>query len=303
VSKRLIRSFKLPRLKNHFNKAESFSLKAFTAAKNLTGSTELVMENEDINKKQVDSKEQTGSDNEETAVTNQNGASGENDIFTGFSFEGTEFSPDSEENNRYISTEEAETSHNSGSSGVEDHQRQILELRSLLEEQRQNYLRVLADFDNFRKNSQKQRSDLLKYQGEQIVFDLLEVLDNFSRAIAVTGGDVENMKIGVEMIYRQFVDIFAKWGIKSDSVEGALFDPNLHSAISTVEMADKPNGTIVSVLKHPYYYKDKLIRPAEVIVSKAPFTNQSEPSSKESEEGVIANDAESNYSSEEEAST
>ncbi len=139
-----------------------------------------------------------------------------------------------------------------------------------LTEFRDKYYRVLAEFDNFRKKFTQQRAELLKYQGQSLIVDLLEVLDNFTRALAVKSGDVDTMRVGVEMIHRQFLEVFNRWEVRGEPSEGQPFDPVKHNAISTVPTEDFPPGTVVTVIKEPFFYKDRLIRPGEVIVAAEP---------------------------------
>jgi molecular chaperone GrpE len=136
------------------------------------------------------------------------------------------------------------------------------------------YLRALADFENFKKRSLKERADLLKYQGEQLVQDLVRVIDDLELALSFSGSaeaaaDSESAKFveGIKMINKNFVDTLAKWGIRAESAVGEQFDPQKHMAISKVSVPDASPGTVVSELKKVYFYKDKILRVAEVVVA------------------------------------
>jgi molecular chaperone GrpE len=107
----------------------------------------------------------------------------------------------------------------------------------------------------------------MKYQGERLVVELLEVLDNLELALNHTGADHEKLKEGLEMVHKMFVDRLARWEIRGESGMGTPFDPHKHSAISKVPGSDAEPGTIVGELKKPYFYKDKLIRVGEVVVA------------------------------------
>ena len=134
---------------------------------------------------------------------------------------------------------------------------------------KQDYLRALAEQDNMKKRNTKERSELLKYQGERVIVDLLEVLDNLELALSQDDTTLEDLKSGVEMIHKQFSGIFDKWEIKGHPGVGEAFDPQKHEALSTVPDAEVEPGTVIQELRKAYYYKDRLIRAGQVIVSKA----------------------------------
>jgi molecular chaperone GrpE len=141
------------------------------------------------------------------------------------------------------------------------------DLSSELAETKDRYVRLLAEFDNYKKRTIKEQSELMKYQGERLVVELLEVLDNLELALNHTGADHEKLKEGLEMVHKMFVDRLARWEIRGESGMGTPFDPHKHSAISKVPGSDAEPGTIVGELKKPYFYKDKLIRVGEVVVA------------------------------------
>ena len=137
------------------------------------------------------------------------------------------------------------------------------------------YLRALADAENIRKRAIKERSELIKYQGEQIVVDLLGVIDDFDLAMSSTanlaeaGGDLQKFRQGVEMIQKRFLEVLGKWDVRGESAVGKPFDPVRHEAISKISSADAEPGSVVNELKRAFFYKDKLIRPGQVIVAVA----------------------------------
>jgi molecular chaperone GrpE len=139
-----------------------------------------------------------------------------------------------------------------------------------LSEMRDRYVRLMADFENFKKRALKEQSELLKYQGERVIVDLLEVLDNLELALNHSSADAEKLKTGLEMIQKMFVERLGKWDVRGESGVGLPFDPQRHAAISRVPGADVKPGTIVGELKKAYFYKDKLIRPGEVVVAAEP---------------------------------
>ncbi len=177
--------------------------------------------------------------------------------------------------------EDGGSGNNSGNnSGDEGSSSQVAELKAELRKSKENYLRALADLDNFKKRTIKERSELLKYQGERVFIDLLEVIDNFDRALEnldSENSDTEAMKSeeakqfleGITLIHRMFLQVLEKWEVKGKSAVGEPFDPNHHEAISQMPSAEYPAGTVINELEKAYSYKDKLIRPAKVVVSVA----------------------------------
>ena len=151
-------------------------------------------------------------------------------------------------------------------------EQEIEKLHTELAASQDKYLRMLADFENFKKRSVKERSDLLKYQGEQLVQDLVRVIDDLELAVsfsAASSSDLDPHKIleGLSMINKNFIDTLAKWGIRAESALGQQFDPQKHMAISKIAAGDSAPGTVVSELKKLYFYKDKILRVAEVVVA------------------------------------
>lgn len=144
------------------------------------------------------------------------------------------------------------------------------ELEAAVAEARENhdkYLRALADLENYKKRALKERSDLVKYQGERIFMDILDIGDDLERAIQHADSDPAHLKTGIEMIYKRFTDILAKWEVKGESAIGKEFNPNLHHALSKVVSPGAKAGTIIGELKKVFTYKDKVLRHGEVVVA------------------------------------
>jgi molecular chaperone GrpE len=143
----------------------------------------------------------------------------------------------------------------------------VASLAQELAEAKDRHLRLMAEFENFKRRTLKEQSELLKYQGERLVVDLLEVVDVLELALGHASADHDKLKSGLEMTHKLFIERLAKWEIRGESGMGATFDPQRHSAISRVPGSDAKPGTIIGELKKAYFYKDKLIRPAEVVVA------------------------------------
>jgi molecular chaperone GrpE len=153
-------------------------------------------------------------------------------------------------------------------------------LRAEIEHLREMYLRKLAEFDNFRKRTDRERRELKKTAAEGLVSELLPVLDNFERAVqhADESEPVAFLE-GVRMIARQFADILTKSGLEPIDPTGAPFDPELHEAVQRVEGGDHEPGTVVQVFSKGYTYGGRLIRPAmvSVAVDAAPHSGEQSP--------------------------
>lgn len=139
-----------------------------------------------------------------------------------------------------------------------------------LAELKDKYLRLLADFENHKKRTLKERSEMLKYQGERVFIDLLEVVDNFDRAMAFIDSDPEQVKVGVKLIHKALHDLLTKWEVRGETAIGTLFDPYRHNAISKVPSDTVPAGQVVDEVKKCFVYKDKILRTGEVVVAVAP---------------------------------
>lgn len=133
-------------------------------------------------------------------------------------------------------------------------------------------LRLTAEFDNFRKRSAREKEEYRKFAVEQVIMDLLEVYDNFERAIgsAKQTDDISSVITGVEMVFKQFTGILEKEGLQKIECVGNEFDPYLHEAIMHVDHPDHDENTVVDVCKPGYCLHTKVIRPAMVTVSKKP---------------------------------
>lgn len=139
-------------------------------------------------------------------------------------------------------------------------------LRVERDELKELLLRRQAEFDNFRKRTEKERSEYLQYAGMEIVREILPVVDDFDRAMKVGGGSPEYTK-GVEMIHRRMYDTLRKLGLEPIETAGKDFDPHLHQAVERVETKDFPEGTILGEFQRGYHFKGKLLRPAMVQVA------------------------------------
>lgn len=145
------------------------------------------------------------------------------------------------------------------------------------------YVRLNADFDNFRKRAARDREDGMRSAQERLLNKLLPVIDNFDMAMAATTSaqntTVESLKAGVQMIQGQLKGVLTDSGVEEIDAMGKPFDPNLHEALSQLESADAPEGTVLQQLRKGYKMRDRLLRPASVVVAKKPAAESTEAKS------------------------
>ena len=141
------------------------------------------------------------------------------------------------------------------------------QLQKALDEKNDQFLRLYAEYDNFRKRSQKEKQDIYSSSRADVIKDLLPIMDNFDRAANNTEGSYEDYKKGIDLIFNQFVEILSKNGVEAYGERGDEFDPNIHNAVMTVEDADLGEIQIASVFSKGYKLGDKIIREAVVTVA------------------------------------
>ena len=148
--------------------------------------------------------------------------------------------------------------------------KEIDRLKAELGEKQDRYIRLQADFDNFRKRTAKEKTELAATIEQAFLKDLLPLLDNLSRATeAVENGenaDVESLKKGIEMIKQETVAAMGKHGLEPIDTEGKIFDPNFHQAVMRVADPDKEDGAIAAELQRGYIARGRVIRPSMVQV-------------------------------------
>lgn len=144
----------------------------------------------------------------------------------------------------------------------------LAEKNRLLEEHAERYKRLQADFDNFRRRTRQEKEELSVIVTQGIVTQFLPVIDNFERAISSSSAEEGGLRTGIEMIYRQFTQVFEKLGVEPIAAVGAQFDPQQHEAVISVEDPGQPDGMIAEELQKGYLLKGKVIRPSMVKVFK-----------------------------------
>lgn len=128
------------------------------------------------------------------------------------------------------------------------------------------YLRLMADFQNFKRRTEKEKNDIYAFANEKIISELLNVIDNFERALAAGNADDSFYK-GMEMILKQLQGVLDKAGASEIKALGEDFDPNFHSAVMTEDSTEYESGKVTAVLQKGYILNNKVIRPAMVKVA------------------------------------
>ncbi len=142
-------------------------------------------------------------------------------------------------------------------------------LKAELDDLNNKYLRMAADFDNYRKRQMQERESLLKYGAADTMTKLLAVLDTFERAQESLKDveDVQSVKEGYEVVFKQLMDTLKKAGLETIDALGAEFDPNLHEAIAQTPTNEHPDNTVISQMQKGYKLADRVLRPALVNVA------------------------------------
>ena len=147
------------------------------------------------------------------------------------------------------------------------------EIQKLIEERdslQDRLLRRQAEFENYKKRAERERSDYVQFASADLMRELLNVLDSFDLAIrnaASDGSAGDEMLRGLDLVYKQFLDTLGRFGLKAIEAKGQTFDPNFHQAISTVPSDDLAENTVVEEFRRGYTLHGKLLRAAMVSVS------------------------------------
>jgi molecular chaperone GrpE len=162
-------------------------------------------------------------------------------------------------------TDEADASPQTAAGEVEDLRRQLAEKQDRL-------LRAVAEVDNVKRRTQRERDEYVRYANEGLVRDLLPILDNFDRALEAARATHEAAKVveGVALIQRELLKTLERVGVTRYSAVGERFDPNRHDAAGRVVSVNQPPDTVVAELTPGYVLNGRVLRPAQVLVAAAP---------------------------------
>jgi len=135
-------------------------------------------------------------------------------------------------------------------------------------------LRTTAAFENFKKRASREHQDAIRFANESLLRKLITVLDNFDMALTAANdsqnSSVESLKTGINLIHQQFKKVLAEAGLEEIDATGKTFDPNWHEAVTQQETSDSPEGQVLRQHRTGYKLRDRLIRPASVVVAKTP---------------------------------
>jgi molecular chaperone GrpE len=149
----------------------------------------------------------------------------------------------------------------------------IEDLSAELVETKDRWIRLQADFENFRRRAQREREEAVRYGAQNLFKDLLTTVDNLERAIDHArkggGGDVENLLQGVELVQKGLLGLMARHGVTEVDALGKPFDPAQHEAMAQATDASVAPNTVLEVLQKGYMLRDRLLRPARVIVARS----------------------------------
>lgn len=146
------------------------------------------------------------------------------------------------------------------------------EIQAKLEETHERWLRSMAELENFRRRSRRDLQTNTNLAKVQVIRELLEVVDNFGRALESAPWEHEDEGVrgfaeGVRMIYQQFSTVLHQMGLRPIEARGGAFDPNLHEAVSQIETEEVPSQHVVEVVQEGYVFNDVVVRPARVVVA------------------------------------
>lgn len=147
---------------------------------------------------------------------------------------------------------------------LQESEQQVKEEINVLQDR---FLRLAADFENFKKRAEKDRQLSVRFANESLLRDLLPVIDHLEQAL-IAANPSDMIVVGVKMVLKQFEEVLGRHGVKSFSALGLPFDPIKHEAVEERIDASVPAGQVISEHQKGYFLQDRLVRPARVVVSK-----------------------------------
>ena len=147
---------------------------------------------------------------------------------------------------------------------------EIESLKAKIDEQADRFLRLVAEFDNYKRRNAKERMELIQTAGKEVITSLLDVLDDSERAQKVmeTSEDVTQIREGISLVFTKLRNSLLSKGLKAMETKGTPFNPDLHEAITEIDAGPAMHGKVVDEVQKGYYLNDKIIRFAKVVVGK-----------------------------------
>ena len=169
---------------------------------------------------------------------------------------------------------DSDASNNNAEPVAIDLNQAIEDLKTQAGKSKSDYLYLLAEFENYKKNVIKERSDLRKYGSERLLVDLLNVMDLLEAALStdINANTIESFKQGVHLTAKELRTTLQRFGVEELPAEGHPFDPSSHEALSSEETAALPEGYVSKVFKKPYKLHERVIRPGQVVVARSKST-------------------------------
>ena len=160
-------------------------------------------------------------------------------------------------------------------------EKDLQETKDELAEQKDKFVRLQAETDNFRKRLSREKEEFSQYANERLFKALIPIFDNFERALEASSNDAKSLKKGLDMILKQFSSFLEKEKVEPIKAVGEKFDPAIHEVLSNEESDDHEEDTIISQFVKGYTINHRVLRPAQVVISKKPLVELKESSDEE----------------------
>ena len=163
-------------------------------------------------------------------------------------------------------------------------EKDLLDAKNELTEQKDKFVRLQAETDNFRKRLSREKEEFSQYANERLFKELLPIFDNFERALEDPSNDIKSLKEGLEMILKQFSSFLEKERVEPIEAIGEKFNPMIHEVLTSEESSEHEENTIISQFVKGYTINNRVIRPSQVVISKKPSLESEEVLTEDSEE-------------------
>jgi len=163
-------------------------------------------------------------------------------------------------------------------------EKDLLDVKNELTEQKDKFVRLQAETDNFRKRLSREKEEFSQYANERLFKELLPIFDNFERALEDPSSDIKSFKEGLEMILKQFSSFLEKENVEPIEAIGKKFNPMIHEVLTSEESSENEENTIISQFVKGYTINNRVIRPSQVVISKKPSVELEEVLTEESDE-------------------